>query len=160
MERSPLSPSPPESPDGAPKRYRGPDRRRRPTPPISRYAFFGGRRFSHRREGEGKDAYVDLYSQRLVIFLLLFFVLTVIDSVSTLVYLDKGGRELNPLAQWMIDRGDTFFILCKGGLTAICLLFVMIHKNFKYSRIAICIGFSFYFLLALYHMVLQLKTVW
>ena len=160
MERSSLSPLPPEESDAAERRYVGPDRRKRPTPPLSRYTFFGGRRFAHRREGEREGAYVDLYSQRLVLFLLFFFVLTVIDSVSTLIYLDKGGRELNPLAQWMIDRGDTFFILCKGGLTAICLIFVMIHKNFKYSRIAIFVGFSFYFVLALYHMMLQLKTVW
>lgn len=104
-------------------------------------------------------AYVDLYSQRLVVFLLIFFLLTVIDSVSTLIYLNKGGRELNPIAQWMIDQGDTFFILCKGGLTGICICFVMMHKNFRYSRLAIFVGFGFYFFLAIYHMILQIKTI-
>ena len=59
----------------------------------------------------------------------------------------------------MIDQGDTFFILCKGILTGVCILFVMIHKNFKYSRIAIFIGFGFYFLLAIYHIVLQVRAM-
>ena len=94
-----------------------------------------------------------------VIFLLIFFSLTVIDSVSTLIYLDKGGRELNPIAQWMIDQGDSFFILCKGFLTGLCILFVMMHKNFKHSRFAIIIGFTFYFVLAIYHIILQMKAM-
>lgn len=141
------------------KRYRGPDRRIQPTPPLSRYSFFGGRRIAHRRDSEALGAYVDLYSQKLVVFLLIFFILTVIDSVSTLIYLDKGGREFNPIAQWMIDQGDTFFILCKGILTAVCILFIMVHKNFKYSRIAIFTGFSFYFVLTIYHLVLQIKAM-
>lgn len=159
MDHTLRSTPPPDEGEAEGRHYRGSDRRKRPTPPISRYAFFGGRRFTHRRSGEAEDAYVDLYNHRLVVFLLVFFVLTVIDSVSTLIYLDKGGRELNPMAQWMIEQGDTFFILCKGILTGACIVFVMIHKNFKYSRIAIFIGFSFYFLLALYHMVLQLKSL-
>lgn len=139
--------------------YRGPDRRLQPTPVLSRHTFFGGRRFSYRREEEAACAYVDLYSQRIAVFLLIFFILTVIDSVSTLIYLDKGGKEFNPIAQWMIDQGDTFFILCKGILTGICILFIMVHKNFKYSRVAIYTGFSFYFFLTIYHIILQVKAM-
>jgi hypothetical protein len=146
-------------PKSGDNRYRGPDRRKQPTPAFSRYTFFGGRRYYHRRTEERAGTYVDLYSRNLVFFLLIFFTLTVIDSVSTLIYLDKGGREFNPLAQWMIDQGDNFFILCKGGLTALCILFIMIHKNFKYSRFAIFTGFSFYFLLTIYHIVLQIKAI-
>jgi hypothetical protein len=141
------------------KRYQGLDRRQHPTPFLSRYSFLGGKRFDHRREYEGVCSYVDLYSKRLTVFLLIFFVLTVVDSVSTLIYIDKGGRELNPVAQWMIDQGDTFFILFKGVLTGVCILFVMIHKNFRYSRLAILIGFSFYFLLTIYHIVLQVRAM-
>ncbi len=139
--------------------YRGPDRRKQPTPSLSLFSFFGGRRFHHRRIVEADCAYVDLYSTKLAVFILIFFFLTAIDSVSTLVYLDKGGRELNPVAQWMIDQGDYFFIMCKGTLTGICLLFVLVHKNFKYSRVAIFTGFGFYFLLTVYHIVLQIKTM-
>ena len=159
MDQSKTSSSEPPLSEQTDKRYQGLDRRQQPTPFLSRYSFFGGKRFDYRREDERTCSYVDLYSKRLTIFLLIFFVLTVVDSVSTLIYIDKGGRELNPVAQWMIDQGDTFFILCKGVLTGVCILFVMIHKNFRYSRLAICIGFSFYFLLTIYHIVLQVRAM-
>jgi hypothetical protein len=138
---------------------RGPDRRRRPTPMVSRYTFFGGRRVAGRRQGEKENVYVDVYKPRLVALLLLFFSLTVIDSVSTLIYLGKGGRELNPVAQWMIDQGGTFFVMAKGVVSGLCLLFVMLHKNFSAARVALAVGFTFYFLLAAYHLVLQLAAL-
>ncbi len=138
--------------------YRGPDRRRRPTPMLSWYSFFGGRRRAGRREGEIENVFVDVYSLSLCLLLLFFFALTVVDSVSTLVYLGKGGRELNPVAQWMIDQGPAFFVLCKGVLSGLCLLFVMMHKTFRTARLALGLGFVFYFLLGVYHLVLQILS--
>jgi len=138
---------------------RGPDRRRRPTPMLSRYTFLGGRRRGGRRRGEQENVYVDVYSPALIGLLMVFFALTVVDSVSTLVYLGKGGRELNPVAQWMIDQGAVFFVVCKGVLSGLCLLFVMLHKNFRPARTALAIGFTFYFLLGVYHLVLQIRAL-
>jgi len=123
---------------------------------VSRYSFLGGRRRSGRRAGESEDQFIDVYNPAIVYLLIFFFSLTVLDAVSTLVYLGKGGRELNPVAQWMIDRGPTFFIITKGVLSASCLMFVMLHKNFKAARIALGLGFGFYFLLGLYHLALQI----
>ncbi|GJM21759.1 MAG: hypothetical protein DHS20C15_16740 [Planctomycetota bacterium] len=141
------------------ERPRGPDRRQRATPMLSRYSFFGGRRRAGRRDGEIENVYVDMYSPRLTALLLIFFALTVADSVLTLVYLGKGGREFNPVAQWMIDQGAVFFVLFKGVLSGLCLLFVMLHKNFKPARLALGIGFGFYFLLGVYHLVLQVLAM-
>ena len=140
-------------------RPRGPDRRKRATPMISRYTFVGGRRRGGRREGETENIYVDVYSRKLVGLLLVFFALTVLDSVSTLVYLGKGGRELNPVAQWMIDQGAIFFVVVKGVLSGLCLLFVMLHKTFRPARKALALGFTFYLLLGLYHLVLQVRAL-
>ena len=141
------------------RQQRGVDRRSQPTAMLSRYTFFNGRRRGGRRRGENDDVYVDVYSPRLVTLLLAFFVLTVIDSVSTLAYLGMGGQELNPIAQVMIDQGPTFFVIVKGVLSAICLLFVMLHKNFRPARMALGIGFGFYFLLGMYHLVLQVRAL-
>jgi len=155
-ENHPAS-SPEESPTSFP--LRGPDRRRAPTPMLSRYSFVGGRREAGRRLGEAENIYVDVYSPRLILLLLLFFSLTVVDSVSTLIYLGKGGRELNPIAQWLIDQGGMFFVTAKGVLSGLCLLFVMLHKTFKPARVALGIGFAFYFALAGYHLVLQILAL-
>ena len=168
----PPAAAPPQSPVEAPDRddvsrvtvsepwtSRGPDRRQRPTPMISRYTFFGGSRRGGRRAGETENIYVDVYGARLVLLLLFFFALTVVDSVSTLVYLGKGGQELNPIAQWMIDQGALFFLVAKGVLSGLCLLFVMLHKTFRPARIALGVGFAFYFLLGAYHLVLQVLAL-
>ncbi|MFG0320312.1 MAG: DUF5658 family protein [Planctomycetota bacterium JB042] len=147
-------PTPPPD-DGTP---RGPDRRVRPTPVLSRYTFLGGRRLRPRRGHEREGAFVDVYSGRLAALLLIFFALTVFDSVATLYYLRKGGTEANPIAQWMIDQGNVEFVVIKGVLTGVCVLFVLMHKNFRYARYAIGVGFSFYFVLAIYHLVLQVHA--
>ena len=126
---------------------------------LSRYSFLGGRRAKGRRVDETENVYVDVYSPRLVLLLLLFFALTVLDSVSTLIYLGKGGQELNPIAQWLIDRGSLFFVVAKGVVSGRCLLFVMLHKTFRPARVALGIGFAFYFALAGYHLVLQVLAL-
>jgi Domain of unknown function (DUF5658) len=158
MESLDSPPSPSERP-GSVFPPRGPDRRQRQTPMLSRYSFFRGRRAAGRRTGEIENVYVDVYSPRLVLLLLLFFALTVLDSVSTLIYLGKGGQELNPIAQWLIDQGSLFFVLTKGIVSGLCLLFVMLHKTFRPARVALGIGFAFYFALAAYHLVLQVMAL-
>lgn len=125
---------------------------------MSWYTLFGGRRFRPRRDGEHEGSFVDVYSGRLAALLLVFFALTVFDSVATLFYLRKGGTEANPIAQWLIDQGNLQFVIYKGVLTGVCVLFVLMHKNFRYARYAIGVGFSFYFVLAIYHLVLQVQA--
>jgi hypothetical protein len=132
------------------------DRRRRPTPMFSRYTFFGGRRRQFASAADAEDAYVDVYNARLTLLVLVFFALTMFDTVATVYYIDHAhGSEWNPIADWMLERGRVFFVLAKGVPTALMLLFVMIHKNFRYGRIALAIGFGFYFLLGVYHVYLQ-----
>jgi hypothetical protein len=129
------------------------DRRRRPTPMLSWYTFFGGRR------GQAGDSeeYVDLYEFRDVLLILLFFSLTVFDALATVYYIDHcNGTEANPIAQKLLDLGSLAFVFAKGLPTGLLLLFVMIHKNFRYGKFAIYVGFGFYFLLSLYHLFLQL----
>jgi hypothetical protein len=126
---------------------------------LSRYTLRGGRRRAFARHGEAEDRYVDLYEAPTAILLLVFFGLTMFDALATVYYIDHvHGTEFNPIAQWMLDRGRLYFVLAKGIPTMLLLLFVMIHKNFRYGRIALGIGFLFYLLLAWYHLFLQISA--
>lgn len=130
------------------------ERRKRPTPMLSRYSFVGGRRGGV--AADALDSYVDLYDRRLVALVLVFFALTVFDAVATVYYIDHiHGSEWNPIADWMLRQGRGFFVLAKGIPTALLTLFVLLHKNFRYGKIALAIGFGFYFLLGVYHLTLQ-----
>jgi hypothetical protein len=132
------------------------ERRKRPTPMLSRFTFHGGRRRAH----PGEEGYVDLYSRRASVLVLLFFALTVFDAMATVFYIDHiQGSEWNPIADWLLRQGRMVFVLGKGIPTAILLLFVMIHKNFRYGRLALLIGFGFYLLLGIYHLVLQAMSL-
>ncbi len=132
------------------------ERRQRPTPMVSRFTFLGGRR----REYAGEEGYVDVYSHRSAVLVLLFFGLTVFDAMATVYYIDHvQGSEWNPIADWLLQQGRLVFVLGKGIPTALLLLFVMIHKNFRYGRLALLIGFGFYLLLGIYHLVLQAMTL-
>lgn len=125
---------------------------------LSPWSVLRGRRRGARRGEEAEGAFVDLYSPRLAMLICVFFGLTVLDSVSTVLYLRKGGFEVNPFARWMLGFGEIEFVLMKGSLTLVCALFVLLHKNFRYARGAIAVGFAFYFALAMWHLVLQIQA--
>ena len=58
--------------------YRGPDRRRRPTPRFSRYTLWGGRRQEFRRGEEREGSFVDVYGRRL--FLLVLWIALIVNA--------------------------------------------------------------------------------
>jgi len=127
---------------------------------LTPFSFWRGRRQSFPSPDREKDAYVDLYPSRFAILVTVFFALTVFDAVATVYYIDHiHGTELNPIALWLLRRGRYVFFFTKAGSTALMLLFVLIHKNFRYGRTALWMGFSFYFLLAIYHLALQIAAL-
>lgn len=137
---------------------RGPDRRRRATPFLSRYTFLGGRRRSggHRR-GEQEGAFVDLYSLRLWVILTTVLALNMLDSNFTLLYLARGGEEGNPVAVHLLGASMTTFIIVKAlgmglGVALLCML-----KNFRNARLGvICVLVGYQFLL-LWHLLLYFR---
>ena len=75
-----------------------PDRRTSPTPIISRYTFFGGKRMTVRRGGDKKKhLFVDIYSARLLIAILLILGLSCVDALLTLSLIKDGKLSLNLL---------------------------------------------------------------
>jgi hypothetical protein len=138
------------------ERRRGPDRRRRPTPILSRYTIVGRRR-AFRREEEGGNAYVDRYSPRMAAALVAIMVLCVLDALFTLLYLQRGGTELNPLMAAAIEMGVVPFLAIKNGLTIVGVLFLCLHKNFRHVKPVIAGVLVLYTLLMAYH--LYLTTV-
>ncbi|RMH05394.1 MAG: hypothetical protein D6702_00430 [Planctomycetota bacterium] len=144
-------------PDGLSRR--GPDRRRRPTPILSRYSFYGGRRRGGRRAGETADTFVDLYSFRVWLALSLFLLLNLLDSHFTLIYLQRGGEEGNPVAIALLASGIGTFILVKAvGIGLAAALFCLL-KNFKNGRRGVFLALALYQALLLYHLSLYFNLV-
>lgn len=149
------APQPAPAPAEAAQRYRGPDRRKRPTPRFSRYTLFGGRRRTGgRREGENDGAFVDQYSGRLVVAMLWIAAMNALDSFFTLLHLQSGGIELNPVADAMLGTGRLGFVASKSLLIIVPLVVLTLHKNFPLARAGIWTAAGAYTLLVGYHLTL------
>lgn len=134
------------------------DRRRRPTPPISRYAIFGGRRTKRRRIDDPSPYYVDRLGGLIWLALLLIFLFQVLDAHLTLAHLRRGGIELNPIMDYLISQGEGYFIGAKLGVSAIGLLFLGIHKNFPMVRTGLAVLFGIFFGVVGWHCLLALQV--
>lgn len=130
------------------------DRRSRPTPPISRHSIFG-RRKGNRRISDKESYYVDWYESRYLILIVSILILCILDVYMTIKILQIGGKELNPVMLLLMQKQPALSLVLKYLITAACLIFLLIHKNFKvFGRIkahSLIYGvFSLYFLLMLY----------
>jgi len=114
-----------------------PDRRRRPTPPLSKYIFFGSRRGPRRASDPDRNYYVDRYSPRALLVILLILIMCVFDGFITLHLVKKGAQELNPLMNFFLRLGGTYFLSVKYLVTLICMFVLLIHKNFYVFNISI-----------------------
>ncbi len=93
-----------------------------------------GRRRALRREADRRHGslYLDRYSLTDGLWLLTAVLLCVSDAAFTLLILSAGGQELNPLMAWLLSHDVTAFFWVKFLLTSGALLFVLLHRNFRF----------------------------
>lgn len=130
------------------------DHRRTPTKPLSRYSLWGHRRRA-RREAEDKDYYVDRYEPRYFFLISLILALCVLDAYFTLKIIDFGGKELNRLMLVFIYKKPISALVFKYLVTAVSIIFVLVHKNFVvFGKIRVSsliyLFFSIYLILVSY----------
>lgn len=131
---------------------RGTDRRKRPTPILSRYAILGGRREGDRRLPGTSNQYVDRYETWLVAALVAISALCALDAVMTLLYIQKGGSEANPVMAAVIEWGPRPFLIIKCVVTNLGLVILCLHKNFRYVKSVIATLLGIYSALLVYHL--------
>ena len=131
------------------------DRRRRATPMLSRYALFGGRRAGDRRDPESANQYVDRYPVGLAAALVAIGVLCALDAVFTLLYIQRGGGEANPVMRVLFEEaGPIRFLVLKCIVTNVGLVVLCLHKNFRLVKPVIGVLLAVYTLLFAYHIYL------
>jgi len=106
------------------------DRRRRPTPMISRYTFRGRRRVVRRDSDRRRNIYVDRFGWPLILLLGVILFLGTADAFLTLYHVQvNDAREMNPVMDFFLGKSPHVFFHVKFGLTALCLLVLCFHKN-------------------------------
>jgi hypothetical protein len=97
------------------------DRRRRPTPRFGYYSFFGRRRD-------------DRYSAPTFFFLVSITGLNILDSLFTMMIMDMGGREVNPIVKAAMDaHGDNFWVW-KFAMVSACLILLCLHSRYLLAK--------------------------
>ena len=140
---------------GAPDDRRLPvERRAHPTPVVSRY-WLRGRRLGGRRTGERREIYVDCYRVTEWVLVLGILALSALDYVLTLIHLEAGGREVNPLMVYLVESGGLVFGVVKLGMTVVGLLVLLIHVRFRWARFFLNLALGVYALLLIYHLYLR-----
>jgi hypothetical protein len=118
-----------------------------------------GRRKGFRRAGEGRYAYVDCLARRIVGLTVLVCVASLLDALLTLLHLENGGREANPLMHVALAHGTTLFIALKLSLTNVAAWFLAVHQQFPLAYRGLhglALGYG---VLLAYHLALALRLM-
>jgi hypothetical protein len=131
-----------------------PDRRKKPTPILSRYTLHGRRCSFRRAEDKVRGGYVDRYSQELFLSLLLIAGLNILDAFFSAIILGNGGREINPLVQWAVSTfghkaWSMKFAVVYSGMIILCL-----HSHFRKAKLYIGVSAILYSSVVMYQLLL------
>lgn len=94
------------------------------------YALFKSRRRVQRRN-EAAITYNDYYEPVLLFLALALMLLCVLDAYFTLMLLQLGSTELNPIMAWALHKHVMLFFILKYSITAGCVVLTVIHRNFR-----------------------------
>jgi hypothetical protein len=115
------------------------DRRKKPTPILSRYAMSGRRCSFRRTEDRRRGGYVDLYGHNLFCFLLLIAGLNILDALFTVIILESGGLEINPLVRWALDSYGHSAWSLKFAVVSCGAILLCLHSHFRMAKVSIMV---------------------
>ena len=97
------------------------------------YSMFMKRRRGERRLDYGDDnTYVDIHGPYVSAAAIAVMILCIMDAFFTLMLIEHGSSELNPFMAWMLEIDTMSFYLSKYLITAVCVLWVVMHKHFDF----------------------------
>ena len=120
------------------------------------------RRHGARRDSDRHSYYIDWYGPELMLLVIGILLFCFADAVFTLTLLSRGAIEVNPFMAWLIETDIQLFAIIKMALTGVCLIFLVMHINFRIYRLlkvnhVLYACLPLYALLIAYEMVLLTK---
>ena len=106
------------------------------------------------RGEESEGSYVDLYGSWVLFWVLWVALMNVGDSFFTIVHLQAGGVEVNPVAAEMLKTGRFGFVFIKAVMIGAALMVLTLHKNFQLARVGLWLSTVAYTALVIYHLTL------
>jgi hypothetical protein len=76
---------------------------------------------------------LDRYEPTLLFSVMTVLCLSLIDGTLTLLLIERGAVELNPVMRYYLTLGSTTFLLIKFGITALALFILVSLHNITFS---------------------------
>jgi hypothetical protein len=115
------------------ERRSGQDRRAAALHPLTPSALRWKRRGRLRRKDDASvHLYLDRYPAQIVVMLVVLLLLSLTDAYITLYLLGRGGRELNPVMDLLLQQGAGTFLIVKYVLTGVGALWLVVHQNYRF----------------------------
>lgn len=134
-----------------------PDRRIVSTKSFTLYPL-RGRRKKARRVEETENYYVDRYEFRYLFLIISILILCFLDAFLTVILLQLGAKELNPFMLIFIKKDVVLSMVVKYVITAVCLICILMHKNFRIFR-NLRVRSLLYFVLTLYVVLVLFEAI-
>ena len=97
------------------------------------YALFMNRRRGDRRsDHSNENVYVDVYGPKILLGAIAVMIFCVLDAFFTLMLIERGASEINPFMAWMLEINEMWFYISKYLITATCVIWVVMHKQFDF----------------------------
>ena len=122
----------------------GMDRRKQDPPLFSRYLLTGRRSYHRRKVDREAPQKVDRYSQKIFVMILFILGLSLTDAFFTLLLVDNGAEEVNPLMAYYLGEGQLFFVLIKYFLTCASVMLILFYKDCSLFRTKAKVRVLFY----------------
>lgn len=91
--------------------------------------MFGRRQQVRRRIDRDRVLYLDRYSKTIFRLIVLILIFSVLDAFLTLLLIDHGAVELNPLMAFYLDIGPAPFVAVKYTLTSLSIFVLLVYSN-------------------------------
>jgi hypothetical protein len=111
------------------ERRRGTDRRNNKKAQFKYFLVNGRREQARREEDRGRAYFFDRYNQRIFAAITAILMLSIFDAFLTLVLIEKGSSELNPVMAYFLEHGPLPFIIAKYILTSFGVIALLFCKN-------------------------------
>lgn len=116
------------------RRDRG-DRRRRVWWSVCYGSFNPRRRTPPRREGEARFHSLDWHSARLLAVSIGILLLCLVDAFLTVVLLQGGADEVNPIMAALIYRSVAMFAVLKMAMTGAGIMMMVVLARYRFMRL-------------------------
>lgn len=135
------------------ERRRLPDRRVRQMNFVEALRW-GGRRRGFRRAAEGRNRFVDCPSAAVTTMSLFLVAASAVDAYLTVLHLQEGAWEANPLMEAALGHGLAIFVASKMALTMLGVFVLSVHQRFLLGGKGLQFLCFFYASLLVYHALL------